>query len=51
MGAGDAGTVFADRPFPTVPFYRGNPWFVPTVMRFWNWQDARANARKPRRRA
>jgi len=43
MGAPDAETVFADRPFPTVPFYSGNPWFVPWVMRIWDWQDARAN--------
>jgi len=42
LGVGDARTVFADRPFPTVPFYAGNPWFVPWVMRAWDWQDARA---------
>jgi glycine/D-amino acid oxidase-like deaminating enzyme len=43
LGAPDAGTIFADRSFPTVPLYSGNPWFVPWVMRAWNWQDARAN--------
>ncbi len=43
LGAPDAGTIFADRPFPTVPLYSGNPWFVPWVMRAWDWQDARAN--------
>jgi len=42
LGAGDAATVFADRPFPTVPLYAGNPWFVPWVMRAWDWQDRRA---------
>ncbi len=41
MGTDNAGTVFADRPFPTVPLYRGNPWFVPWVMRYWDWQDSR----------
>lgn len=43
MRAADAETVFADRPFPTVPLYSGKPWFVPWVMRFWDWQDAREN--------
>jgi hypothetical protein len=33
--------VFGETPFPTVPFYRGNPWFVPFVMRFFDWKDAR----------
>jgi glycine/D-amino acid oxidase-like deaminating enzyme len=42
LGTGDAGTLFADRPFPTIPLYTGNPWFVPWVMRVWDWRDARA---------
>ena len=48
LGIGDAATVFAGRPFPTVPGYTGNPWFVPWVMRVWDWQDARAQRRTPR---
>jgi glycine/D-amino acid oxidase-like deaminating enzyme len=42
LGSGDADTLFADRPFPTMPLYTGNPWFVPWVMRVWDWQDSRA---------
>jgi glycine/D-amino acid oxidase-like deaminating enzyme len=45
LGAPEAATVFADRTFPTVPGYSGDPWFVPWVMRFWDWQDARAQRR------
>ncbi|HEX5326191.1 MAG TPA: FAD-binding oxidoreductase [Acetobacteraceae bacterium] len=43
LGVADAGTVFADRRFPTVPLYTGNPWFVPWVMGFWDWRDSRQN--------
>ena len=32
-------TVFADRAFPTVPLYSGNPWFVPALMRWYGWRD------------
>jgi glycine/D-amino acid oxidase-like deaminating enzyme len=35
--AGD--TVFAERGFPTVPFYSGNPWFVPAVMKYYGLRD------------
>ncbi|WP_119460047.1 NAD(P)/FAD-dependent oxidoreductase [Rhodospirillaceae bacterium SYSU D60014] len=38
LGSPEARTVF-DRPFPTVPLYTGNPWFVPQVMRVFNWLD------------
>lgn len=32
LGAPDGATAFADIPFPTRPFYTGNPWFLaPTV--------------------
>lgn len=27
--------------FPTLPFYRGNPWFLPIAMRYFAWKDAR----------
>jgi len=33
LGAKEGGSVFDDRPFPTVPLYTGNPWFVPQLMR------------------
>jgi len=33
--------VFGTTPFPTLPFYGGNPWFVPLAMRWFDWKDAR----------
>jgi hypothetical protein len=32
-------TVFAERGFPTVPFYSGSPWFVPHVMSLYGLRD------------
>jgi glycine/D-amino acid oxidase-like deaminating enzyme len=32
-------TVFAERGFPTVPFYSGNPWFVPHLMSWYGLRD------------
>lgn len=46
LEAPEARTVFADRRFPTLPFYRGRSWFVPQVMRAYRWLDAR-DARRP----
>ncbi len=31
LGDGEQACVFDDRPFPTKPFYTGNPWFLPMV--------------------
>ncbi|MEZ5773308.1 MAG: FAD-binding oxidoreductase [Hyphomicrobiaceae bacterium] len=45
LGRPDRETVFAERRFTTVPGYTGNPWFVPAVMAYWDWQDRRS-ARK-----
>jgi hypothetical protein len=42
MGAKDAGTAFDTLPFATLPLYTGNPWFVPLVMKFYDWQDLRS---------
>jgi glycine/D-amino acid oxidase-like deaminating enzyme len=39
LGRKDGATIFADRDFPTVPLYSGNPWFVPHVMRWYRLQD------------
>ncbi|HUK08924.1 MAG TPA: hypothetical protein VLX09_13710 [Stellaceae bacterium] len=39
LGSPEGRTVFADRRFPTMPFYSGNPWFVPYVMRWYRMQD------------
>jgi glycine/D-amino acid oxidase-like deaminating enzyme len=35
-------TAFDGRPFPTLPFYGGRPWFVPLVMTWYDWQDRRS---------
>ena len=32
---------FAAQPFPTLPLYRGNPWFVPMAMRYFDWKDGK----------
>ena len=42
MGLPDSGTAFDALPFPTLPLYTGNPWFVPLVMKFYDWQDRRS---------
>ncbi len=41
LGKPEGATVFSEAPFRTAPFYTGNPWFVPLVMRYFHWQDAR----------
>jgi len=33
--------AFEQAAFPTLPFYRGNPWFLPIAMRYFAWKDAR----------
>ena len=35
-------TLFAEREFPSNPLYWGNPWFVPGVMKYYDWQDRRS---------
>lgn len=44
LGRSDAGSVFSQTPPPTLPFYRGNPWFVPRVMRHFDRQDRKRGA-------
>jgi glycine/D-amino acid oxidase-like deaminating enzyme len=39
LGDKEGDTVFAERGFPAVPFYSGNPWFVPAVMRYYGLRD------------
>ena len=41
------GAAFAETPFPTLPLYRGNPWFVPMAMRYFDWKDARLARSRP----
>ncbi len=44
LGRGRRQSVFADRPFPTMPFYTGNTWFVPPMMRYYDWKDGKRHA-------
>ncbi len=39
LGAKDAATVFDGRRFPTLPLYRGTPWFMPLVYGYYYWRD------------
>ena len=32
-------TAFDNLPFPTRPFYRGNPWFLPAMVGWYQWRD------------
>lgn len=41
LGLGDTQSVFWQRPFEAIPFYRGNPWFVPYAMRWYARHDWR----------
>ncbi len=41
LGQGDTASVFDTGRFPTFPFYRGRPWFVPLAMRYFDWHDRR----------
>jgi glycine/D-amino acid oxidase-like deaminating enzyme len=38
---GSVKSVFADQPFPTVPIYRGNNWFVPWMMRYYDFKEGK----------
>ncbi|MHB1216620.1 MAG: NAD(P)/FAD-dependent oxidoreductase [Alphaproteobacteria bacterium] len=38
--AGESKTAFDERPFPTARFYDGDPWFLPAVMRYYNFRDS-----------
>jgi glycine/D-amino acid oxidase-like deaminating enzyme len=38
-GAGNAPFALDDRPFPTFPFYEGNPWFLPLVGGWYRFLD------------
>ena len=41
LGRPEAGTAFETVAFPTLPFYRGDPWFLPLAMKWFAWQDTR----------
>lgn len=44
QSGGNRNSVFADRPFPTFPLYTGNTWFVPWMMRYYDWRDGKRHA-------
>lgn len=39
IGKKDGRTAFDDLPFPTKPFYKGNPWFLPAMVAWHQWRD------------
>lgn len=41
LGRQEGASVFGTTPFPTLPFYGGNPWFVPLAMRWFDWKDGK----------
>tara|TARA_B100000768_G_scaffold1865_1_gene2417 strand:- start:4180 stop:4353 length:174 start_codon:yes stop_codon:yes gene_type:complete len=41
LGQKDGQTAFDDLKFPTRPFYKGNPWFLPATVAWYRWQDRR----------
>ena len=47
MVLGDlTGSVFLGLPFRTMPFYTGDPWFLPLAMRFYAFQDKFTSTKK-----
>jgi glycine/D-amino acid oxidase-like deaminating enzyme len=42
----DAQSIFLQTPFPTRPFYNGNPWFIPYVIRWYGLKDRFMYGRK-----
>jgi glycine/D-amino acid oxidase-like deaminating enzyme len=40
LGAEDTPSVFEGRDFPTLPFYRGRPWFLPAAVGWYRLKDA-----------
>jgi glycine/D-amino acid oxidase-like deaminating enzyme len=44
QGKPDGRSAFAEQGFPTLPLYRGRPWFVPLAMRWFRWKDRRMGA-------
>jgi glycine/D-amino acid oxidase-like deaminating enzyme len=46
LGDADGQTVFSQDKFPTLPLYRGKPWFLSAAMQYFDWKD-RKTARTP----
>jgi glycine/D-amino acid oxidase-like deaminating enzyme len=47
LGLPEGACAFESAPFPTMPFYRGNPWFLPLAMRYFAWKDASLDRSRP----
>lgn len=41
LGRPEGRTAFDGLPFPTRPFYSGNPWFLPAAVAWYRWRDGR----------
>lgn len=39
LGLAEGKTGFDGMPFPTRPFYTGNPWFLPWIVSWYRWRD------------
>ena len=39
LGLSEGATALDGLKFPTRPFYRGNPWFLPAAVTWYRWQD------------
>lgn len=39
LGQAEGKTALDELPFPTRPFYRGNPWFLPAAVTWYRWID------------
>ncbi len=50
MGRAEGNSVFEQGRFPTLPFYRGRAWFLPLVMKYFDWKDGKGTLRHPQRR-
>nr|WP_285670832.1 FAD-binding oxidoreductase [Limibaculum sp. NKW23] len=50
LGTREGRTAFDGLPFPTRPLYSGRPWFLPAVVAWYRWSDARALAAARRAR-
>jgi len=46
LGLPDGTCAFESAGFPTLPFYRGNPWFLSLVMRYFAFKDAKLARRR-----
>lgn len=40
LGRAEAATAFDERSFPSAPLYRGEPWFLPSVVRYYAFRDS-----------